>query len=75
MKPISEMRRVCEYCRFYFVESSECRRYPPTTQWVNSSFMNKDGFAEDDSYRCNSWPNVEKDEFCGEYKLLEELPE
>ena len=66
----------CASCRFYYAERSECRRYPPVTQWVESTSTNeRKGYTEDASFRSNAWPDVEKNDFCGEYKLLEQVGE
>lgn len=64
MIKIDEKSRCCGNCRFYFSEEHQCRRYPPQA-WTDpqSEFSCSLGF---------SYPEVSKDEWCGEFKETEE---
>ncbi len=59
-----ENSRCCGSCRFYFEEGRQCRRYPPQA-WSESQ----------SEYSCSlgfSYPEVNKDEWCGEFREIEQ---
>ena len=57
------MDEVCETCRFYFREddTEECRKNPPTL------------LIDADNLIGTYWPNVSRDEWCGEWQKNPDL--
>ncbi len=62
---MSEEKVKCNTCQWYESDRGLCRRYPPTVVEGSNGDLN-----DITSSTYFYWPQVQPDEWCGEYKSL-----